>query len=128
VATIKCSLAFVDIKEERYMKNLLSKVNKRTFAKAVLVAVTIMNNSMVCFASADEIANQITTPFTTFLGVMVTIVQVIGGYLLLKAIMDFSTSWKGQDDTGMVNSLKTGVSGLLFVFSRLILGIFGVTL
>lgn len=116
------------------MKNILRRVNKRNLAKAALIAITVMNNCMVCFANTTEaagdagaIAEQITSPFTTFLGVMVTIVQVMGGYLLLKGIMELSTSWKQNDDSGMVNSLKGIISGLLFLFSRLILKIFGVS-
>lgn len=117
------------------MKNLLTKVNKRNVAKAVMVAITVLNQCMVCFADnttatggtdAGAIADQITSPFTTFLGVMVTVVQVIGGYLLLKGIMELSTSWKQNDDSGMVNALKGLMSGLFFLFSRLILKMFGI--
>lgn len=106
------------------MKNLL---NKKNLAKAIITAVCLMNNFMVCYANtADEVADKITSPFTTFLGVMVTVVQVVGGFLILKAFIDFATSWKEQNDAGMVSALKTGISGLLFVFTKLILKIFGV--
>lgn len=116
------------------MKNILTKVNKRNMAKAVMVALTVLSNCMVCFADTtetttdpDAIANQITSPFISFLSVMITIVQVVGGYFILKGIMEFGPAIKNQDDSGTASAVKTFITGLLFIFSRLIIQLFGVS-
>lgn len=109
------------------MKNLL-KVNKRNMAKAIVVAVAVMSNCIVCFANADpdDIAKQITNPFISFLSIMISVIQVVGGFFVLKAITEFGPAIKNQDDSGTASAIKTFITGLLFIFSRLIIQIFGV--
>lgn len=111
------------------MKNFLRNINKRNLAKAVMVALTVLSNCMVCFATTDPdaIAKQITSPFISFLSVMITIVQVVGGYFILKGIMEFGPAIKNQDDSGTASAVKTFITGLLFIFSRLIIQLFGVS-
>lgn len=105
---------------------------KRKIAKAVLLCMAVMSNSVVCLAaettegSAGEVSNQIVQPMYVLLGIFVAGAEVIGGFIIFKGITELNTAIKSADDTGAANAGKTIISGVLYSAVGIILAIFGI--
>lgn len=95
--------------------------------KIFCAGVVLTNMCIESYANgSEEVSSQVNSGLLSFVDVLLAVVAVIGIFILVKNIAEFSVAWNQQDNTGMFSAVKGIVSGALLISIKLIIKLFGV--
>lgn len=120
----------------------MNKLEKFFYGKAykVMCAATsmvagLMSDYSAVFAgsteatkTAEDIENEVTSPMMSLISVVLSVLQVVGVFMLVKAIADLVNSIQHQDNSGMYSAGRSIAAAVLMISLKIIIPLFGVEL
>ncbi len=115
----------------KIIKNTKQKVT-RLFAFLMVTFISLMSYAPICLAngdsaSAEEVANKVTAPMNSLIIVVVSVVQVIGVFILVKNVSELVHSIQDRDSSGIWQAGRGLAAAALLISIRWIIQLFGYT-
>lgn len=89
----------------------------------------MFENMLICLAGSEDAAKeleaQVVTPLQTVLNIILTVVQVVGGFYLVKSLADLNEAVGAHDQSGIWRAIKGILAGALFLAIKPIIKLFG---
>lgn len=117
------------------MKNQNSKKDaiKKRIARAVLTVAAVFNGTMSTTlvtnaTTPNYIATSVTGPMNQVISVVLSVLAVVGVFMLVKSVAELVNSIQEQDNSGIFRSSRGIAAGALMISIRMIIGLFGYNL
>lgn len=110
------------------MRNLFEKVKRYGWkAAAAVVALVATYAPAVCASeSADDVAQQVTSPLNSLVDVLTSVLAAVGVLMLIKSVTELVNAIQQQDNSGIFHAGRGIASALLMISIKVLVKLFGV--
>ena len=114
----------MQMKTQRRISRVKSKLAKLVLG-VTAVANGVMTPTLMTNASAGDVASSVTEPMNQVISVVLSVLAVVGVFMLVKSVAELVNSIQEQDNSGIFRASRGIAAGALMISIRMIIGLFG---
>ena len=115
----------MQMKRQKKISNMKNKIERGILGVSAVVNGVVTPGLITNATTSGDVASSVTEPMNQVISVVLSVLAVVGVFMLVKSVAELVNSIQEQDNSGIFRAARGIAAGALMISIRLIIGLFG---